>query len=303
MTEEFTDFLNDFIQKSRFSNREHLPAFWIEAEVALARIPDKYVWPVESSDKVALWVTDTTSLNTWYWGDIVKRINATLFFQSSKFKTLLEGIARAAVENNLLTLTLLMRSLFENCATLYDFGTLIERRLNGFDCDSLTKSKFVDKAFEDELIIFSHGSRFNWRGLLSGDLDAWINAPDDVKPEHKQKNVMTRIHRVAAEKRYGAFELLYAWLCDYVHPNLGSHMLFVLDERALEDGSIRMELGRSVERDHTINLLEPFTGGILSCLEIISKKTTAVVNVTEPVGHWCREHYIQYVRKAGTGRN
>jgi hypothetical protein len=221
MTQDFTLFLNDFVRVTTFPNSQHLPSFWIEAEIVLGKIPEKYIWPVEPSDKIAPWVVDTTSLNVWYWSDIVKRINAIVFLQSAKLKTLLDGIERAALENNLLVLTLLLRSLFENCATLYGFGALVERHLTGFNLDVLTSEQVIYKEFEDELIILSHGSRFNWQELLTGDLDKWINAPNAVKPEHQQKNVLTRIQKVAAEKRYNAFALMYAWLCDYVHPNMG----------------------------------------------------------------------------------
>lgn len=297
MKPEFAEFLKAFVKQSTFSNRKHLPSFWVEAEVVLEKFPDKYVWPVEPSDKTAPWVTDITSLNAWYWGDIVKRINALLFFNSAKLKTLLDGIERAAVESNLLVLALLLRSLFENCATLYALAELVEKRFANFNLGKLAKENVVDKAFEDELIVFSHGSRFNWTALTNGDLDAWMKAAEDVKPEHKQKNVLTRIDKVAKEKRYSAFRVMYAWLCDYVHPNLGSHILYVRDE-AIVDGNVRMELGRVASRQEAIRFLEPFTPGILSCLEIISKNLTKLVNVTEPSGKWCKKHYADYVRRA-----
>ena len=226
----------------------------------------------------------------------MKRINAILFFQAAKCKTLLEGIERAAMENDLLVLALLLRSLFENCATLFGVGVLVERRFAGFDPNVLTKEHLVDKEFEDELILYSHGSRFNWQELLTGDVEQWIKAPDAVKAEHKQKNILTRIQKVAAERRYSAFALMYAWLCEYVHPNLGSHLIYVRNESVDEEGVARMELGRVASVKDSIRFLEPFTGGIMSCLEIIAKRMPGMVNTTEPVGQWCKQKYIHYVK-------
>jgi hypothetical protein len=99
MKDSFREFLAEFINKSTFQNREYLPTLWIMAESALEIYPDQYSWTIEPENVKPEWVIDIKSLNTWYWSDIVKRVNAITSIYSFRLRDLFHNLEDTISEN------------------------------------------------------------------------------------------------------------------------------------------------------------------------------------------------------------
>jgi hypothetical protein len=208
MRAEFRKFLDAFAAASTFQNSEHLPEFWESAERALEALPREHHWTVKP-ETLADWVGDARSLNAWYWSDLASRADAVLFLIGTKLQELLTSAELALSGGELFVSALLLRAVMEQTASLYAFSELLRTHLDGFELDKLEVEVIINKPFDEHLIRFSHGSRFNWPAFLAGDAEAWAAAPEAVRDEHKQTNVLTLIDKVAKEPRYDAFRAVY----------------------------------------------------------------------------------------------
>lgn len=292
MKEDFQRFLAEFIKSSTFPNREYLPTLWIRAESALEIYPDQYPWIIKPSNVKPGWVSDIASLNTWYWSDIVKRVNAITFIYSLRLRDLFLTLEHALSENAVLLSALILRSLLENVASLSWSSEFIVSRLEALDIDVLNHHHTIDEEFENELIRMTHGSRFNWKAYLSGDFGDLLEASNKVPEMWKQKNILSRINKLAKQKRYQSLRLIYDLLCEFVHPNLGSNLIYVREEREIDVG-VRILLGPPQSRLDTIQFLEPLTGALLSCCQITHEALPSITSKVDPLSQWCQRETIR----------
>lgn len=294
MRAEFRNFLDTFVAASTFPNSEHLPSFWESAERELDALPREHRWTVDVEREVlAEWVRDARSLNAWYWGDLARRADAVLFLIGTKLRELLTSAEVALLGGDLFVSALLLRAVMEQTASLYAFSELLRTHLDGLQFAELESEVLTNQPLEQGLIQFSHGSRFNWSAFLAGDADAWAAAPEAVRDEHKQTNVLTLIDKVAKNPRYDAFRAVYALLCEYVHPNLGGHLLYLRKEE-LDAESFKMQFDTNTTSRDVIRFLEPLTGVLLSCLEIVAVRLPAVRTFLAPLNDWCKEEVGRY---------
>ena len=287
MTTEFQRLLDAFAAESTFPSSEYLPELWERAVRELDSLPCEHQRTVEP-EALALWVRDARSLNAWYWGDLVRRADAVLFLVGTKLRELLASAEEALLSGQLFVSALLLRAVMEQAASLYVFGELLRTHLDGLQFEKLEAEAMTNKQLEDGLIQFSHGSRFNWPAFLAGDADAWADAPEAVRDEHKATNVLTLIDKVAKNPRYSAFRAVYALLCEYVHPNLGGHLLYLRKEEPVEGGA-RLQFNTDSTSRDVVRFLEPMTGVLLSCLEIVALRLPAIRAFLEPLSGWCKE--------------
>jgi hypothetical protein len=292
MTTKFRRFLDTFVATSTFPSSEYLPEFWENAERELDALPREHQWTVEP-EAPAEWVRDARSLNAWYWGDQARRAEAVLFLIGTKQKELLTSAEEALANGKLFVAALLLRALLEQTASLYAFGELLRTHLDGLQFTNLENEGIINKQLEDGLIQFSHGSRFNWSAFLAGDADAWAAAPEAVRDEHKQTNILTLIDRISKNPQYNAFRAVYALLCEYVHPNLGGHLLYLREEDLVE-GNVRMQFDSDSATRDVVLFLEPLTGVLLSCLEITAVRLPAIRTFLAPLSDWCKEEMGRY---------
>lgn len=296
MKEDFQKFIAEFIKNSKFPNREYLPALWIKAESALEIYPDQYPWIIEPADVKPEWVVDIKSLNTWYWSDIVKRVNAVTFIYSLRLHDLFLCLENALCGNAILLSALILRSLLENVASLNWSSEFIVSRLEGLDTEALNHAHTIDEEFENELIRMTHGSRFNWKAYLTGNFEELVEASNRVPEMWHQTNILSRIDKLAKQTRYDSLRLVYDHLCESVHPNLGSNLIYVREEEQTDIG-VRILLGSPQSSFDTIEFLEPLTGALLSCCQITHEALPKITYKIEPLSKWCQRNYIYYVKK------
>lgn len=295
MKENFQEFLADFIKSSTFPRSEYLPTLWIKAESAIEIYPNEYPWIIGPNYKPG-WVIDIKSLNTWYWSDIVKRVNAITYIYSLKLQDLFRALEYALLENAILLSALSLRSMIETVASLSWSSDFISLRLKEVDIEALNYESVIDEELENELIRMTHGSRFNWKAYLSSDFEKLIKTPNEVPENWLQKNILGRIDKLAKQKRYESLRLIYDFLCEFVHPNFGSNMIYVRKEEVNEVG-VRILLGSPQSRHDTIEFLEPLTGALLSCCQITDETLSNINNKIEKLSKWCQKNYIYYLKK------
>ena len=284
------------IKNTTFPNREYIPALWIKAESAIEVFPSEYLWIVEPSHEKPNWVNDIKSLNTWYWSDIVKRINSIAYIYSRKLQDLFRALEYALPENAILLSALSLRSLIETVASLNWLFIFISKRFKEFDIEALNYESVIDEQLETELIRMTHGSRFNWKAYLSGDFDKLIKSPNEVSENWMQRNILGRINKLAKQKRYDSLRIIYDLLCEFAHPNFGSNLIYVRKEEMNEVG-VRILLGSVQSRHDTIEFLEPLTGALLSCCQITDETLSNIISTVDDISKWCQNNYIYYVKK------
>lgn len=294
MNSELREFFEDFAKKTTFANREHVSEFWARAEVCLAKFPVRYAWTV-SKEFPPKWVSDTKSLNTWYWSDLVGRIEAINFLYAAKARDLLRTLEYAICSNSVYLAALSLRAFIEVVASLKFSEDFIKRHLEKVDIRTFESANCVNKDLEDELIKMTHGSKFNWQAYLHGDFDTLIRSPNEVPEEWAQTNIMTRIDKLVKQKRYASIRLMYGLLCEYVHPNFGNNLIYIRKEEENE-AEVKMHLGVPTCRVDMIEFLEPFTGVLLSCCEITSQCLTQLVESIAEIKHWSQLNYALYSR-------
>ncbi len=157
-----------------------------------------------------------------------------LFCYVSAFKArqLTAAVVHAYNTDNFLAWTILGRSTLEYAAVSYYFFrkiSLLQMKGPHFAGSHL-------KAFEELMLQFVHGTRFNWPDLLAGDRD---RLSKDYPPSGSSKavNVLTAIkHLSRRDERYHDVEIAYAMLSDFAHPNMASHATVITMPTGPTDG-------------------------------------------------------------------
>ena len=171
-------------------------------------------------------------------------LNFAIFSTAYKIKVLLDDVVSGLNENHPFRASMSARAIIEYCVTLRDFKRNIDKHIY----DMSEKANIIQTSGEndpnwhqaiisyDQAILdivnlgleFSRATRFNWSSLFQEDALKFDNAWDDMTDQISQKNVMTLLEKYPETKtRKIDNELLkyYALLCEYTHPNIGSHHL------------------------------------------------------------------------------
>lgn len=171
-------------------------------------------------------------------------INFAIFATAYKVKNLLDDVVYGLNENKSLQVAMSSRAIIEYCVTFRDFKRNIDSIIQNMSAQSRIidsaeplSEEFnqavanYDKAVFDIVNIgadFSRATRFNWSSLFDADSTAFDSAWDDLSQQKSQKNVMTLLERypeVKTKKLDNELLKYYALLCEYTHPNIGSHHL------------------------------------------------------------------------------
>jgi hypothetical protein len=254
----------------------------------------RYEWTV-SKEFPPKWVSDIKGLNAWYWADLVGRIEAINFLYAAKARDLLRTLEYAICSNSVYLAALALRAFIEVVASLKFSEEFITRHLEKVDLRTFESANCVNKELEDELIKMAYGSKFNWKAYLHGDFDTLIKSTNEVPEEWTQTNILTRINKLAKQKRYASLRLTYDLLCEYVHPNFGNNLIYIRNEEENEE-RVTMHLGASASRADMIEFMVPFTGVMLSCCEITSHCLTQLVESVREIKGWSQFNYAQYSR-------
>ena len=171
-------------------------------------------------------------------------INFAIFSTAYKVNNLLNDVVSGLNENNALRVAMSARAIIEYCVTFRNFKRTIEGLINSMSThhQDIEKYEFGSEEFINSVndydndilsivnagVDFSKATRFNWSTLFESDSSAFDSAWNDVSQQTSQKNVMTLIEKYPDQKTKKIDnEILkyYALLCEYTHPNIGSHHL------------------------------------------------------------------------------
>ena len=83
------------------------------------------------------------------------------------------------------------------------------------------------------LMKYAKATRFNWKSLVEGNLEKFYESWDEVDESIEQVNILTMVDKLPQDERGARF--FYEMLSDFLHPNVGSHLLFVDDVSHSED--------------------------------------------------------------------
>jgi hypothetical protein len=184
--------------------------------------------------------------------DVYHRIE--FFWYTSAFKAikLCEALVNSYNTQNLLAWCLIARSTIEYSAVIsYFFNKLL-------GLNPLTTSLRVTQIQETEslLIMYSHGTRFNWDVLDTGKIEEILKNYQPTKESPWAINVLTALsHLAKSHERFRESEAMYAMLSDFAHPNMASHSLVCdmpEDETALRE--CRLSVSPNQKRGYFVML-------------------------------------------------
>ena len=313
----FADLLASLSRESTAPGSSDLAISWAAAEIVLRNnnsrnaftwiswaspqdpLPDdseligpiqRFTWAMHDSATPPSWAHGTRGRNAWFWNDIVQQVKRLHFIYRTKLAALFESCEQALADANLLVASLLMRSILENVATTYATWLLLKSKLEGIDVGALTETELVDDELKRKLGGRFRATRFNWEALAANDAAAWITKPELGRKDHKDPSlfpqIMDDIDAVAESPRYSAFRHAYAWMCEYVHPNVGSHLIFLKSAQRLR-GRLVASYRTTATREEVILFLEPFAAALCTCAEIVVTALPEYLSLVRPLEDWC----------------
>ena len=129
-------------------------------------------------------------------------------------------MAYAYNTDNHLAWLVLGRSSLEYAAVTYYYAKRFKQlRISGpdFEIGQL-------KAFEDLMLQYSHGTRFDWVASMAGNRDR-LREKFSPPAASRAVNVMTALsHLAQRDERYRDVVIAYEMLSDFAHPNMASHV-------------------------------------------------------------------------------
>jgi hypothetical protein len=156
-----------------------------------------------------------------------------LFWYSSAYKArqLTDALVQSYNTDNFLAWLILGRSTLEYAAVTYYFV----KKLNRLQLGGPRFAASHLKAFDDLMLQYCHGTRFNWPDLLAGNREKLMKDFNSTESS-KAVNVLTALsHLARRDERYKDVEIAYQMLSDFAHPNMASHAT-VVEMPAAQDG-------------------------------------------------------------------
>lgn len=143
------------------------------------------------------------------------------FWYTSAFKArqLASALVSAYNRENFLAWLVLGRSSLEYAAVSYYFA----RKIGQFELRGPVFAASHLKAFEDLLLQYAHGTRFNWADLFAGNREGLAKKFTPTESSGAV-NVLTALdHLARRDDRYRDVRIAYDMLSDFAHPNMASH--------------------------------------------------------------------------------
>lgn len=151
--------------------------------------------------------------------DIFNWLEFFWYTTAYKMRQLTASLVHAYETDSFLPWLVLGRSTMEYAAVTYHFVKKINKlQLHGpkFAASEL-------KSFEDLMLDYAHGTRFDWPALMAGDRGR-LSKKFDSSQAPKAVNVLTALsHLSHRDIRYRDVEVAYNMLSDFAHPNMASH--------------------------------------------------------------------------------
>lgn len=201
------------------------------------------------------------------------------------FKTikLVDGLVHAYNTGNHLVWNILARSTAEYSAVFYYY----KKKLDQLDIDGPEFKASQLQAFEDLMLKYAHGTRFNWNDLIQGNVEKLAQTFADVESQPSAVNVLTALgHLKKRDDRFKDVEISYAMLSDFVHPNMASHGAVIAvpsRDGAMHRCRLALDPGRSRGEFVLICSLAGVHLHLSNILEL-------VIDLSKPISRW-----LQYI--------
>lgn len=144
------------------------------------------------------------------------------------------------------------RSLVELSAFVHHYAKLIVAAAR-CSADSQQAPEVVESVVSTmaEARHFAQVTRFNWAALARGDDDEFYSNWSKVEDHHKAPQILTLIDKLPGEEKRAA-RFFYEMLCDFVHPNVGSHVLVVDGTRPMPGHRMEWHLKKEPDSDEAL---------------------------------------------------
>lgn len=171
-------------------------------------------------------------------------LNFAIFATAYKIKILLDDVVSGLNESNAFRSAMSARAIIEYCVTFRGLKRDIDKYISAMSeqAKTIQSLEFDDPKMRDAVVgydqaileivntglDFTRATRFNWSTLSQEDASKFHGTWDDVTDQISQKNVMTLLKKypeVKTERSDNELLKYYALLCEYTHPNIGSHHL------------------------------------------------------------------------------
>jgi len=213
---------------------------WISGCLELDQtLPPQYGWRFSDQEALRKQVSglkSSTEFNRVFWTDQARNVEAYSMMSMWRGAELLKPAIRSLNVGELITPSVLARSLLELSTAYLLHANTIEKLFSEltFPPNTLVTSQ----EFEERVVRMIWGTRLG-----------------EPEPHLKQTNVLTLIQKLA--KNPEAAELLphYEFLCEIAHPNvIGNNRFWSHVERVNDDGSQTRTLARTANGDHAFEI-------------------------------------------------
>ena len=128
-------------------------------------------------------------------------------------------------------------------------------------------------------------TRWNWPSYMKQDWDTFFSSWDKVDQSINQKNILTLIDKLPQEEKGVRFR--YDLLCEYVHPNAGSHMLAISSTCPGLDGTMRYILDFKPSNNESIDIvIHTTSSSITHSLRLIENSLTWLNSLHNQITEW-----------------
>lgn len=210
---------------------------WVQGFLELDQtLPPKFGWrfsDVESFQNQMVNQLSPSEFNHGFWTDQARNVEAYSIMCMWRGAELLKPAIRSLNLGEVITSSVLARSLLELSATYLIHANTIETIFN--DLAFPTNTVVISKEFEERVLKMIWGTRLG-----------------EPEPHLKQINVLTLIQKLT--KNPNAADLLphYEFLCEIAHPNVvGNNRYWSHIERVNDDGSEVRIFSRIADGEHT----------------------------------------------------
>ncbi|PFE65790.1 hypothetical protein CN316_22120, partial [Bacillus cereus] len=190
---------------------------------------------------------------------------------------LIEALRSMYNEKNYLGWVAIGRSVIEHSAVFFYFVEKLKKENIGGTAFTISQLKKI----ENLLIKHTNGTSFDWNKLLDGEID---NIQPKYQPEdknHKPVHVHEAIRKLAKRSLlFKDLEIMYSSFCDFVHPNMASHMPFI-ELTNTNEGINKISLNVNEERGQFIMVLTLETITL-----VIGNIASLIKELSEYLVHW-----------------
>lgn len=167
---------------------------------------------------------------------------------------LVEDLASGLNSSRYLLVASSTRGIVEQVAVFNYYFTLVAQHLKEIQATDPNDNlpQYIGRIIDLIKLLnkYAQATRFNWKSFVAGDLDTFLSSWDQVDQSVKQTNILTMIDKLPQQERAARF--YYEMLCDFVHPNVGSHSLVIDRVELIDENRTAYTLAHSATTEESL---------------------------------------------------